>query len=383
VFAALLAAAVNPSCAGGNHAALHVERQVIRWLADTVGLPPGSGGLLLSGGSMATLTALAAARHARAPFDVRALGLAGGPPMGVYATPEAHSCVTKAVELLGIGRRNLRVVATDARGRMDADALDDLLADEQPDARPIAVIATAGSVSTGAIDPLEPIAEVCERRGVWLHVDGAYGAPAVLAPAVRPLLRGLERADSIALDPHKWLYVPVDAGALLVREPERLRDAFSLVPPYLRTEAAPDGVSDAPWLSEYGFEQTRPFRALRVWAAMKATGRDGYRRLVEHDLALAARLADRVAADDRLELVAHGLSIVCFRSRAADADADALQVEVARRIQLGGEAFLTTTRVAGRTCLRACIVNPLTTETDMDDLVTLVRRVAGDVAGGR
>jgi glutamate/tyrosine decarboxylase-like PLP-dependent enzyme/putative methionine-R-sulfoxide reductase with GAF domain len=369
VLAALIAAAMNPSCAGGEQAALHVEGQVIRWLAEMLGMPEESGGLLTSGGSLATLTALAAARHAHAGFDVRELGLAGGPPLNVLATAEAHSCVTKAVELLGIGRRNLRLVATDAAGRMDPGALDGMLAAGH--GRPVAVVASAGSASTGVVDPLAEIADVCERHGVWLHVDGSYGAPAVLAPAVRPLLRGIERADSVALDPHKWLYVPVDAGALLVRRPQALREAFTLVPPYLTV------ADEAPWLSEYGPEQTRPFRALRVWAAMKATGRAGYRALIEHDLALAARLADAVAADDRLELVSRGLSIVCFRVRAGS---DALQSDVARRIQLGGEAFLATTVAGGRTCLRACVINPLTTEADVDELVRLVCRTAVEIA---
>jgi aromatic-L-amino-acid/L-tryptophan decarboxylase len=377
VFASLLAAAMNPSCAGGNHAALHLERQVVRWLSELVGLPAGSGGLLVSGGSMATLTALAAARQAGAGFDVREHGLAGQVPLRVYATSEAHSCVTKAVELLGLGRTALQSVATDAHGRMDADALDTRLgADARGPGRPLAVVASAGTVNTGAIDPLGAIADVCARHRVWLHVDGSYGAPAVLVPELRPLLDGLERADSLTLDPHKWLYVPIDAGVVLVRRPEQLRDTFSLVPPYLRVDEHPGGVSDTPWLSEYGPEQTRPFRALRLWAAMRTTGRAGYRRLIEHDLVLAGRLARAIDAADGLELLSHGLSIVCFRCRADGTVGDELQDEVARRIQTGGSAFLTTTSVAGRRCLRACILNPLTTEADLDDLIRLVCRAA-------
>jgi aromatic-L-amino-acid decarboxylase len=377
VFASLLAAAMNPSCAGGNHAALHLERQVVRWLSELVGLPAGSGGLLVSGGSMATLTALAAARHAGAGSEVREHGLAGHPPLRVYATSEAHSCVTKAVELLGLGRTALQPVATDAHGRMDADALDTRLrADTRSLARPLAVVASAGTVNTGAIDPLGAIADVCARHRVWLHIDGSYGAPAVLVPELRPLLDALERADSLTLDPHKWLYVPIDAGVVLVRRPEQLRDAFSLVPPYLRVDEHPPSVSDRPWLSEYGPEQTRPFRALRLWAAMRTTGRAGYRRLIEHDLVLAGRLARAIDAADGLELLSQELSIVCFRCRSDGRVGDELQDEVARRIQTGGSAFLTTTSVAGRRCLRACILNPLTTEADLDDLIRLVCRAA-------
>jgi glutamate/tyrosine decarboxylase-like PLP-dependent enzyme len=371
----LLASAADPSCAGGNHAALHIERLVIRWLAGMVGLPATAGGLLVSGGSMATVTALAAAREAHAPFDVRADGLAGGPPLIVYAGTEAHSAITKAVELLGLGRRNLRLVASAAGRRLDAGRLDRALqaAGRGPE-HPIAVVASAGTTSTGAIDPLDEIADVCARHDVWLHVDGAYGAPAILTERFRGDLAGLARADSVAVDPHKWLYVPVDAGALLVRDPERLRDAFSLVPGYLRVQHDPAGVSDAPWMSEHGPEQTRPFRALRVWAALKSTGRDGYRRLIDRDLDLAGTLAARVREHPSLELDAAGLSVVCFHYRAAG-ESDRVQSDIARRIQLGGRSFLTTTELDGRTVLRACFINPLTTEPDVDTLVDLVTSI--------
>jgi aromatic-L-amino-acid/L-tryptophan decarboxylase len=372
LLADLLASASNPSCAGGNHAATHLERMVIRWLAELVGLPADAGGLLVSGGSLATVAALAAARQAGAGFDARIDGLAGGPALTVYASTEAHSCVTKAVELLGIGRSNLRLLQPDSDGRLDPELLDHELAQGRGGGeRPIAVVANAGTTSTGAIDPLEAIGDVCARHEVWMHVDGAYGAPAILSERYRTQFEGLARADSLALDPHKWLYVPVDAGVLLVRDPERLRDAFSLVPPYLRVSHDPNGVTDAPWISEYGPEQTRPFRALRVWASLKATGRDGYRRLIEHDLALADQLCRRVEEHPALELDAAGLSVVCFHHQ-AHTDRDHVQSEIARRVQLGGESFITTTELNGRTVLRACFLNPLTNDSDVDALVDLV-----------
>jgi glutamate/tyrosine decarboxylase-like PLP-dependent enzyme len=362
VLASLLAAAADPSCAGGNHAALHLERQVVRWLAELVELPPGAGGLLVSGASMAAYTALAAARQAHAGFDVRTEGLAGGPQLRVYATAEAHVSVAKAVELLGIGRRGLRTVAVDGTSRMDPGDLDTAVRDDLAQGmRPIAVVASAGTTNTGAVDPLDAIADVCAAHGIWLHVDGAYGAPAILAPRCRDALAPMARAESVAVDP---LFVPVDAGILLVRDPQALQRAFSLVPDYLRLEHDPDGLSDAPWASESSPEQTRPFRALRVWAALRSTGRDGYRRLVQHDLDLAALLAERVRAHPRLDLVAHGLSVVCFRC-----DGDDRQDAIATRIQLSGRAFLTSTRVDGRPALRACFVNPLTTAEDVDTLV--------------
>lgn len=374
VLADLLASAMNPSCAGGNQAVVHLERLVIRWLADLAGLPPGAGGLLVSGGSLATVTALAAARQASAGYDVREHGLAGRPPLTVYTGDEAHSCVTKAVELLGLGRRHLHVLPG---RRLDPTRLDrELDAARQRGEYPAAVVATAGSTSTGAIDPLAEIAEVCARHRVWLHVDGAYGAPAVLTGRYRSELAGLGLADSVAIDPHKWLYVPVDAGALLVRDPDRLRDAFSLVPAYLAVDHDPEGISDAPWLSEYGPEQTRPPRALRVWATLASTGRGGYRRLIDHDLDLAERLAASVRAHPDLVLEAAGLSVVCFRYRGADE----VQAEIARRLQRGGESFLTTTEVGGRTVLRACFVNPLTTAADVDTLIKLVTELGAAAA---
>jgi aromatic-L-amino-acid decarboxylase len=379
----MLAGAANASCAGGNQAALHLERLVIRWLASLIGLPVTSGGLLVSGGSLATLTALAAARQTHAPFDARTEGLAGRVQLTVYTGTEAHSCVTKAVEMLGLGRQNLHRVGSTADHRLDPDLLDrELTAAGDRNEHPIAVVASAGTTSTGAIDPLDEIADVCSRHRIWMHVDGAYGAPAILSARYQRQLAGLGRADSVALDPHKWLYVPVDAGALLVRDPELLRDAFSLVPAYLRLEHDPTGVSDAPWMSEYGPEQTRPFRALRVWAALKSNGRAGYRRLIDHDLDLAEGLASRLRRHPSLELDAAGLSVVCFHYRAAS-DPDRVQAEIARRIQLGGESFLTTTEVDGRTALRACFINPLTRETDLDALVDLVVRTgaAVDAAG--
>jgi aromatic-L-amino-acid decarboxylase len=371
LLADLLASAADPSCAGGNHAGVQLERMVIRWLAGLAGLPPGAGGLLVSGGSLATVTALAAARQAHAPFDARAEGLAGHPPLTVYAGSEVHSCVAKAVELLGIGRRNLRLLASPGR-RLDARVLDrELAAARRRDEHPVAVVASAGTASTGAIDPLEEIADVCGRHRVWLHADGAYGAPAILTDRYRARLAGLRHADSVAIDPHKWLYVPVDAGALLVRDPERLRAAFSLVPAYLQAVPEPGGMTDAPWLSEYGPEQTRPLRALRVWAALASTGRDGYRRLVDHDLDLAELLAARVREHPALSLDATGLSIVCFHYRTTRSH-NQVQAQIARHIQLSGESFLTTTKLGGRTVLRACFLNPLTTKEHVSALVDLV-----------
>jgi glutamate/tyrosine decarboxylase-like PLP-dependent enzyme len=390
VLAEAVAAAMNPSVAGGNHAAVHVERQVVRWFADLAGLPPGSGGLLVSGGSTATLTAFATARHraaARAGTDVRADGLQGHDRRFVlYLGAEGHGSARKAAELLGLGSRHVRLVPADGQGRMRPDLLRaaverDLAAGEVP----VAVMASAGTVNTGAVDPLDEIADVCRDLGVWLHVDGAYGAPALLLldryAGHRP---GLARADSIALDPHKWLYAPVDAGLLLLREPAAARDAFSLVPDYLRTDGDPTGVGGPVWFSEFGFEQTRPFRALKVWMLLRHLGLAGYRELVAHDVAVAERLADGVRAAPDLELLAAGLSVVCFRYRPPGLDdpqrLDALDGAVLTAVQLGGRAFVGGTTVDGATALRACVVNPRTGGADVDAVLADVRAAGARLA---
>ena len=321
VLADALAAAMNPSVAGGNQAAVHLEHQVIRWFADLLGWPAGFSGQLVSGGSAATLTALAVARHraaGRAGLDDRAEGgQAAAGRFVLYAGTESHSCVTKAAELLGIGSAHIRVVPSDRRRRMRPADLDRLVrADQAAGKIGVAVVATTGTVNTGAVDPVRDIAAVCARHGLWLHVDGAYGGPAVLLlPGYAAARAALASVDSIAVDAHKWLYAPVDAGLLLVRRGAAARDTFSLVPPYLRTDGDEDGPGGPPWFAEYGLEQTRPFRALKVWFQLRHLGRAGYRQLISHDIALAARLRRALARSADFEVLASGLSVVCFRHR--------------------------------------------------------------------
>ncbi len=324
VFAEALAAAMNPSCAGGNHAAIYVERQVINWFRSILGFPSESMGLLVSGGSMATLTALAVARHVKSAIDVRVDGLRGAPrPFAFYFTSEAHGCVRKAIELLGFGSGTIRTIPIDNHYRMDVPALEAALSEDRDrGVQPIAVIATAGTTNTGAIDNLDAIADVCRRKDVWLHVDAAYGGPAVLTAEYAGSLRSIARADSVAVDPHKWLFVPVEAGLVFVRSADEMREAFSLVPPYLRTA---HGVGGLPWFSEYGFQQTRGFRALKVWMTLKQAGLSGLRGAIEDNLALARYLADRVASAPDLELMAPpSLSVVCFRVKDRDVSGEAL-----------------------------------------------------------
>jgi aromatic-L-amino-acid/L-tryptophan decarboxylase len=373
-----IAAAMNPSCAGGDHAAVAAERCVLRWLAELVGYPsPPGGGLLTSGASLATVTALAAARHRAAAadgWDVRADGLAGRPPFAVYVSAEGHSCVRKAAELLGIGARGVRVIPVDHEFRMDPAALRGALArDRATGLRPFCVVATAGTVNTGAIDPLDDLANVAAEEGLWLHVDGAYGALAAADPAIAPRFAGLGSADSLALDPHKWLGVPVDCGCLLARDPAALRAAFSLVPPYLRD----DGAAGLGWFSEYGPEQTRPFRALRAWATIAHLGRAGIEALVSRSAGLAATLARMVDDAPDTELLAPAVtSVVAFRylpPGPARGQADTVNEAIPAVLQRRGRAFLTGTSLAGRPALRACLIHPGTTPDDLAILLDEVR----------
>ena len=356
VFGDALAAAMNPSCAGGNHAAVHIERAVVRWLAVALGFPASAGGLLVSGGSRAGLTALAVARHARSGIDVREEGLYGGPRLRVYRSGEGHGCYQKAVELLGLGRRSLHAVATDASLRMLPAALDAAIEEDRARGeRPLAVVASAGTVNTGAIDPLGAIADVCARHGVWLHVDGAYGAPAALTDEYGSELADIARADSVAIDPHKWLYVPVECGLVLVKDASAMRDTFSLVPPYLRTEGGAAGVSAGPWVSEYGFQQTRGFRAHKLWMAPKRRGITGHRAAIARDIQLSRHLAGvlRARRDEFEVWEPQALSVVCFRCvpgalRGNEVALDALNRRVVEHVQLGGRAFLSSTTLGDR-----------------------------------
>jgi glutamate/tyrosine decarboxylase-like PLP-dependent enzyme len=301
--------------------------------------------------------------------------------------------VRKAVELLGFGSEAIRVVPADAGYRMDPGALDRAI-EEDVDAgvRPIAVIASAGTVNTGAIDPIADVAAVCARRGVWLHVDAAYGGPAILTDAYRTQLADVALADSVALDPHKWMYVPVEAGFVIVRDADAMRAAFSLVPPYIRSAGSATGVMGLPWFSEYGFQQTRGFRALKVWMCLKHLGLAGYKAAIEANIDLARRLAARIQQSADFELLARqSLSIVCFRyvgprtcSRRAGVGTDLQDEErlavmnrtLIERLQLGGEAFITSTELQGRFALRACIVNYRSRPEDIDTLLDAIRRAA-------
>jgi glutamate/tyrosine decarboxylase-like PLP-dependent enzyme len=361
---------------------------------EAVGFPTeGSIGLLVSGGSMANLTGLAVARHWAAKvdgWDLRAEGLQGDrPSLRVYASEEAHSCIQKSVELLGLGNANLRRIPVDRDCRIEVAALKSAVAeDREAGHRPFCVVGNAGTVNTGAVDPLDALADLCAEQELWFHIDGAYGALGVCDPAVAPRFAGMSRAHSLALDPHKWLSVPLDCGCILVHDRMLQRDAFSVVPPYL-AGARTNDPDQLPLPFEHSFELSRGFKALKVWSTLMHLGRVGLRAKIARNNALARRLADAVEAAPDLELLAPvTLSIVCFRFTppgwaGGEAKLDALNEDINDTINASGEIFFTPTTLDSRYALRACIIHYATTEADIDLLVRRVRETGARLAARR
>jgi len=378
----LLAATMNPNLGGGNHSAPLVEKQVIGWIREMIGFPEQASGLLTSGASMANFSALTVARNKACGFDVRRQGVLAAPgPLTAYASTEIHSCNQKAIETLGLGSDGLRRVPVDAGYRLDLAALRRQVAEDRESGRvPFCVIATAGTINTGAIDDLTAIADFCEREGLWFHVDGAIGAVAVLADNVRDQLAGLERADSIALDLHKWMHIPFEAGCVLVRDAAAHRDAFALVPEYLQREADGRGMaSGSLWFSDYGLQLTRQFRALKVWMSIKEHGLERFGRMIARNVEQARYLGKRLSASERLELTAPiGLDIVCFRYNPGGLDTEALNrlnQQLLVELQESGIAAPSYTTLDGAYCLRVAISNHRSRFEDFDVLVDAVLRI--------
>ncbi len=380
-----LAATVNPNMGGGNHVANEVETQVVDWCRQIVGMPPETGGLLVSGASMANFVAMAVARNHAATVDVRAAGVASLPrPLVFYASTEVHSCLQKAIELLGHGSRAFRRVAVDDSYRIDPEVLTRAIAaDREAGAQPCAVIGNAGTINTGAVDDLAKLAAICHREKLWFHVDGAIGAVVALAPNHRQLVQGIELADSVALDLHKWLHIPFEAGCVLVRDRKAHRATFSLTPDYLK-HAQRGLASGADWFSDYGLQLTRGFRALKVWLSFKEHGLDKYGRLIDQNIAQAMRLAEFVRAEPELELLAPvSLNIVCFRYRGAggsQAQLNALNEELLIRLHESGVAVPSYTTLGGNYCLRAAIANHRTRGADLSLLIDAVLRGGRELA---
>lgn len=382
LMAALAEAAINANLGGRNTGAARVERAVIDWTRRLFDFPERSSGILTSGTSMATVIALASARQAQADWDVEAEGLgAEGARFRLYTSEAAHSCVETAMRLLGFGKRAVRRVPTDDRGRMLADRLRAAIrADRDAGLRPFAVVGTAGTVDIGAVDDLHAIADIADAENLWFHVDGAFGALLRLSPRLRERVDGIERADSIAFDFHKWLHVTYDCGCALIREESAHRAAFHGRPRYLEGQAEGLAAGD-PWFCDYGPELSRGFRALRVWFLLVEHGTDALAEAIEGSVERAAHLAERVDAEPLLERVAPAaLNIVCFRVLPLGGeDADALNVKVVAELQRRGIAAPSTTRIAGRVVIRCCLMNHRATRADMDVTVDGVLRIVEEL----
>jgi glutamate/tyrosine decarboxylase-like PLP-dependent enzyme len=381
----LLAAAVNANVGAWKLSpmATEIEVQVIRWIAQFIGYPADCGGLLVSGGNMANLTCFLAARAAMAGWDVRKEGVAAGAQLCVYASTETHTWIHKAADLAGLGTDAIRWI--DGIQTMDMDELERRYRQDREEGRqPFLVVGSAGMVSTGAVDPLPELAAFCREHKLWFHVDGAYGALAASLPDVSPDLAGLRLADSIAVDPHKWLYAPLEAGCVLVRNRDALRNAFSYHPPYYSFD------DEATNFYDLGPQNSRGFRALKVWLALQQAGAAGYREMIQDDIILARYLYDLAMAHPDLEAITNHLSITTLRfvprdlrdSVGSDSTEDYLNTlnqKLLEAIEKSGLAFASNAVIGGKYALRFCIVNFRASTADMEAMPQLVAQLGNQV----
>ncbi len=378
----LLTAGLNANVTSWRSApaAAEMEHVVIDWMKEMLGYPQGAAGLLVSGGSMANFSALAAARTAKAPEFSRS-GESGGQRLRIYASEEGHFSIHKAARLLGFGSDNVQPIRTDQLLRMDVGDLQRAIrSDRDAGFTPACVVASAGTVNTGSFDPLNEIANIAERERLWMHVDGAYGGFSALAPSAKPLFAGIERADSVSLDPHKWLYLSVGCGCVLYRNPDIARATFSHDAEYTRPVGLTRDEAFAFW--DFGPELSRPFRALSVWMQMKVFGAAALGGAIEQNIQCARHLERLVEAAGDFEMLAPaGLSIFCFRYRPREftSDLDALNERVLIALQQGGSSYLSNARIGGKFALRGCVLNYRTTPDDMERLLDDVRSAARQV----
>src|SRR5215831_4253947 len=380
----MLAATVNSNVGAWSLSpvATEIERQTVRWVAELIGFPTDAGGILVSGGNVANLVCFIAATRDRAKADLRANGVANE-RMVVYASSEVHTWIQKAADICGFGLDAVRSIPVDRDRAMRADALREQIARDRRDGlRPAIVVGTAGAVSTGAIDPLRELSAIAKENDLWFHVDGAYGAPAAMLHDAPADLRALELADSVAVDPHKWLYAPLEAGCALVRRPSALHDAFAFHPPYYKFEGE---VDDPPTnFHEWGLQNSRGFRALKVWTTIQQVGREGYERMIADDIALSREMHRLASEEPELEALTQYLSISTFRYIPADLDRSAasagdylneLNTALLDRIQAEGTAYVSNAVIDGVFALRACIVNFRTTSADVQATIDVVLRL--------
>lgn len=378
--AEMLAAGLNANLGGRDHMPIEVERQIVEWMRGLFGFPQGASGIFVTGTSMANLMAVLVARTSALGALARQHGIGNdGTLLTAYASKAAHGCISRAMDIAGFGTDALRKIDVDADHRIDVAALRAQIAiDREVGFKPFLVTASAGTVDIGAIDDLRALADLCRQESIWFHVDGAFGALAILSPELAPLLEGIELADSIALDFHKWGQVPYDAGFLLVRDGERHRQAFAQPAAYLSREAR-GLAAGAVWPCDLGPDLSRGFRALKTWFTLKTFGTDRLGAVIARSCALARYLETRVLAEPRLELLAPvNLNIVCFRYRAGDA----VNREIVADVQESGIAAPSSTTLDGKFAIRAAIVNHRTAETDIDALVSAVLKFGALRTGG-
>jgi glutamate/tyrosine decarboxylase-like PLP-dependent enzyme len=380
----MLAAAVNPNVGAWplSPIASEIEAQTLRWIAEMLRYPVDSGGLFVSGGNMANLLCLIAARRAKIGPDVRDAGL-GARPLRMYCSRETHTWIQKAADILGLGTNSIRWIAADKNLQIDTVALRKQIAEDlEAGDQPFLVVGTAGTVSTGAIDPLGELAAICRDHDLWFHVDGAYGAMAALVPDAPAELDGLREADSLAVDPHKWLYAPLEAGCAFVRRKIDLEHAFSWHPPYYHFG------TEATNYYDLGPQNSRGFRALKVWLSLQQVGRNGYAQMISDDISLSRKLFEQVRLYPELEPLTQSLSIATFRFVPADLDRngvdsqaylDKLNRDLLDRLQNSGEVYLSNAVIDGKFALRACIVNFRTSLDDVEALPSLVVHAGKDL----
>ena len=380
VLADLMAAAINQNVGAQvlSPMATEIEKQTVKWLAEFIGVSPNYGGILVSGGNMANFTAFLAGRTAKAPKNIKEEGLAANQSKLIaYCSKTTHTWVEKAAILFGHGSKQTRWIPTDAFNKIDTVILEETIKEDLKNGhQPFMVVGTAGDVSTGVVDNLKEIAAICKTYDLWFHIDGAYGAPAAIIPELKATFEGLKDADSIALDPHKWLYAPLEAGCTLVKNPQHLLDAYSSHPEYYHFNKTED--LKAQNYYEYGLQNSRGFRALKVWMALQQVGRKGYAKMIREDIELSELLFKLANEHEELEAVSQNLSITTLRYVPNDKNSmtylNTLNEALLQALELGGEVFFSNAIVKDSYCLRSCIVNFRTSKKDIEEIIEIVVR---------